>query len=100
MKSAKMKIIIEEVPDDMGQRPKLDPNDFDVAMYETESKRLLQADNTTSTATGNGTVALEPFTEYTVTVTARDSASVLRGAGGDYFFVRIQNECTYSNQTT
>ncbi|CAI2366610.1 unnamed protein product [Moneuplotes crassus] len=79
---------------------KLDPNDFDVVMFETHTKRILQASNTTSTAAGNGTVNIEPFKMYTVTVTSRASNSALRNNGEDKFYVRIQNECTYSNQTT
>ncbi|CAI2366485.1 unnamed protein product [Moneuplotes crassus] len=97
---------ITEVPDgpdgpsQLDDSMKLNPNDFDVVMLETHTKRVLQASNTTSTAAGNGTVNIEPFKMYTVTVTSRASNSALRNNGEDKFYVRIQNECTYSNQTT
>ncbi|CAI2366588.1 unnamed protein product [Moneuplotes crassus] len=99
-------IKVVEVPDQIDEpyqlndSMKLNPNDFDVVMFETHTKRVLQASNTTSTAAGNGTVNIEPFKMYTVTVTSRASNSALRNNGEDKFYVRIQNECTYSNQTT
>ena len=68
--------------------------------FETHSRRVLAASATGSTVSGDGVADMQPYTNYTVTVAAKDSGGTLLGTGDDLFFVRIQNECTISNQTT
>jgi hypothetical protein len=46
----------------------------------------------TSTVTGNGTLAVEAFKTYSVDVTAKDSFSVNLNTGGDRFYILISNE--------
>ena len=74
--------------------------DYIVHICETETKRALTlTDASNSVVSGDGIANIEPFKNYTVTVTAKDLASANVGTGGDSFYVRISNECTITSQT-
>ena len=66
---------------------------------ETATRRILTSTSPTqSTVSGSGITSIEPFKNYTVTVTAKNSGGTLVGTGGDSFYVRISNECTKTTQ--
>jgi hypothetical protein len=78
----------------------MNPNVYSVTILETSTRRILSASSSGSTVSGNGTTNMEPFKNYTVTVDAKNSGGTLLNTGGDNFFVRIQNECTITDQVT
>ena len=72
---------------------------YDVSIIDSNTKRVLTSTSASvSSVTGSGITTIEPYKNYTVTVTAKDSGGVLIGTGGDSFYVRISNECTISSQ--
>ena len=51
-------------------------------------------DATQSVISGTGVTSVDALATYDVIITARDSTSANRGIGGDFLWIRIENQCT------